>query len=80
LIEVRKKNTHKQEQQWFENVLNLRPFESMVAIVFQSVFYLKIHQNNFFYFLKIIFHTSALKWSENIKKILIWSKVKDKKI
>jgi len=28
----------------------------------------------FFYFLKIIFYISASKWSENTKKILIWSK------
>jgi hypothetical protein len=32
-----------------------------------------------FYFLKIIFYNSASKWSENTKKILIWSKEKNKK-
>jgi len=30
-------------------------FGNVVAVVFQSVFYLKMHQNNFFNFLKIIF-------------------------
>jgi hypothetical protein len=34
-------------------------FGSVVAVVFQSVFYLEMHQNNFFYFLKIIFDISA---------------------
>jgi hypothetical protein len=39
-----------------------------------------MYQNNiFFYFLKIIFDISALKWSKNTKKILIWSKEKNKK-
>jgi hypothetical protein len=45
-------------------------FESVIAVAFQSVFYLKIHQNNI-YFLKIYFDTSTSKWSENTKKILI---------
>jgi hypothetical protein len=30
-------------------------FDNVVVVVFQSIFYLKIYQNNFFYFLKIIF-------------------------
>jgi hypothetical protein len=34
----------------------------------------------FFNFLKIIFDISASKWSKNTKKILIWSKEKNKKI
>ena len=34
-------------------------FGSVVAVVFQSVFYLKINQDNFFLFLKIIFDISA---------------------
>jgi hypothetical protein len=34
-------------------------FGSVVAVVFQSVFYLKIYQNNFFNFLKINFDISA---------------------
>ena len=34
-------------------------FGSVVAVVFQSAFYLKIYQNNFFNFLKINFDISA---------------------
>jgi hypothetical protein len=30
-------------------------FDNVVVVAFQSIFYLKIYQNNFFYFLKIIF-------------------------
>jgi hypothetical protein len=49
----------------------------VVAVLFQNVFYLKMHQNNiFFYFLKIIFDISTSKWSENTKNISIWSKEK----
>jgi len=55
-------------------------FGSVVMIVFQSIFYSEMYQNNIFYFLKIIFDISALKWSKNTKKILIWSKEKNKKI
>jgi hypothetical protein len=37
-------------------------FSSCVVVVaFQSVFYLKMHQNNFFIFLKIIFDISVSK-------------------
>ena len=43
-------------------------FRSVVEIAFQSVFHLKKYQKNIFYFLKIIFNISALKWSKNIKK------------
>jgi hypothetical protein len=51
-------------------------FESVVAVAFYS----KMYQNNFlFYFLTIIFNISTSKWFENIKKILIWSKEKNKK-
>jgi len=54
---------------------------SVVAVVFQSVFYLKIHQNIiFFNFLKIIFDISVSKWSENTKNISIWSKKNNKNI
>ena len=53
------------------NEVNHSRFGSVVAIVFQSVFHLKMHQNDFFYFLKIIFDISALKSSENTKKHLI---------
>ena len=41
-------------------------FTIMLVVVFQSIFYLKIHQNNFFYFKKFIFE--ALK---KIKYFLI---------
>jgi hypothetical protein len=34
---------------------------SVVAVIFQSDFYLEIYQNNFFYFLKIIFDISISK-------------------
>jgi hypothetical protein len=54
--------------------------ESVVPVAFQSVFYLKMHQNIFFYFLKIIFDISVSKWFENTKNISIWSKEKNKKI
>jgi hypothetical protein len=40
----------------------------VIAVAFQNGFYLEIHQNNFFYFLKIIFYINASKWSENTKK------------
>jgi len=36
-------------------------FGSVVMIVFQSIFYSEMYQNNIFYFLKIIFDISALK-------------------
>jgi hypothetical protein len=40
-----------------------------------------MHQNNIFLFhLKIIFDINALKWFENTKNILIWSKQKNKRI
>jgi len=38
-------------------------------IIFLSVFYFKMHQNDFFYFLKIIFKISASKRSKTYKKI-----------
>jgi len=44
-------------------------FESVITVVFQSIFYLKIYQNNFFYFLKIIFNIYTPKYFENIKNI-----------
>jgi hypothetical protein len=41
----------------------------MVAVVFQSIFYAELHQNNIFiYFLKIIFEISALKRFKTYKK------------
>jgi len=36
-------------------------FGSVVAIAFQSVFHLKMHQNNICLFLKIIFNINTLK-------------------
>jgi hypothetical protein len=41
---------------------------------FSKCFLLGNASKYFFYFLKIIFDISASKWSENTKKILIWSK------
>jgi hypothetical protein len=39
-----------------------------------------MYQNNIFIlFLKIIFDINVSKWSENTKKILIWSKEKNNK-
>jgi len=49
-------------------------------LLYKNAYYLKMYQNIFFYFLKINFDISASKWSENTKKILIWSKEKNKKI
>jgi hypothetical protein len=49
-------------------------FGSVVVVAFQSVFHSEMHQNNVFYFLKIIFDISASKRSKNTKKILILSK------
>jgi len=46
-------------------------FESVVAVIFQIVFRAKIHVNDIFYFLKIIFDISTSKWFENTKNILI---------
>jgi len=45
-------------------------FEIVVAVAIQIVFHLEIHQNKFFYFLKIIFDISISKRSEKIKKKL----------
>jgi hypothetical protein len=36
-------------------------FENVVAVAFQSVFYLEMYQNNIFLFLKIIFDISISK-------------------
>ena len=46
-----------------------RKGEIVVAVAIQSVFRLKMHQNDiFFYFLKVIFEISTSKRFENIKK------------
>ena len=57
-------------------IKNMYKIFGSCVVAFQSVFYLEMHQNNFFYFFKIIFYISASKWSENTKTILIWSKKK----
>jgi len=44
-------------------------FEIVVALMFKSVFHLKIHQNKFFNFSKIIFNISTSKQFKNIKKL-----------
>jgi len=52
-------------------------FESVVAVVFQSVFHSEMHQNEvFFYFLKIIFEISISKRSKTYKKIDFLAKKK----
>jgi hypothetical protein len=43
-------------------------FVNMAAVAFQSTFHSKIHQNNIFYYLKIIFDISILKLFKNSKK------------
>jgi len=48
-------------------------FGSVIAVAFQIAFCAKMHANDFFYFLKIIFDISTSKWFENTKNILIWS-------
>jgi hypothetical protein len=50
---------------WLTKVL----FESKVKIIFQNIFHLKIHQNNFFYFLKLIFNINISKKFNNTYKI-----------
>jgi hypothetical protein len=46
-------------------------FEIVVAVTVQSAFHLKMYQNNFFYFKKIIFDISTSKRSKNIKKFIL---------
>jgi hypothetical protein len=48
----------------------------VVVITVQNAFYLEMYQNDFFYFLKIIFEISTSKRFENIKKINIFFKKK----
>jgi len=47
---------------WSFNIKGL--FGSMVTVAFQNTFHVEMHQNNFFYFLKIIFKISASKQSK----------------
>jgi 1-acyl-sn-glycerol-3-phosphate acyltransferase len=47
-------------------------FESVIAVVFQSVFCSEIQQNNiFFIFKKIIFNFNILKWYEKHQNFFI---------
>jgi len=46
---------------------DLEMFERIIAVVFQSVFYLKIHQNNFF-ILKKLFLISTYQNNSKIYK------------
>ena len=39
-------------------------FRNVVAVIFQNIFYAEMHQNNVFYFLKIIFEIGAFKRSK----------------
>jgi hypothetical protein len=50
----------------------------MVVVVFQSAFYLEMHQHNIFYFLKFIFDINTLKQSKNTKTKLFLNKKKIK--
>jgi hypothetical protein len=42
-------------------------FENVVVVVFKNIFYLEKYQNNIFYFLKIIFDISTLKYLKTPK-------------
>ena len=39
----------------FKKCINMSLFRSVVAIAFQSIFHVEMHQNDFFYFLKSYF-------------------------
>jgi len=54
-------------------------FGSMVTFISQSVFRSEIHENNIFYFLKIIFNTSTSKRFKNTKKTINFKQNKFKK-
>ena len=43
-------------------------FESMVAVVFQSTFHAKMHQNDVFSFFKSYFKDQRIKTIQNIQK------------
>jgi len=49
-------------------------FRIVVAVTVQSVFRLEMHQNNFFYFFKIIFDINTSKRSKNIKTNSFYAK------
>jgi hypothetical protein len=42
----------------------------MVIVIFQNIFRAEMHQNNVFYFKKIIFKISSLKQFKTYKKII----------
>jgi hypothetical protein len=58
------------------NIVSLGLFE--IVVVVQSTFRLEMHQNDIFYFKKIIFEINTSKRSEKIKNIYIFSKNKIK--
>jgi hypothetical protein len=45
------------------------------VVTVQSIFFLEMHQNIFFYFLKIIFDISILKRSKNINFFILNKKI-----
>jgi len=53
-------------------------FDSVVAVAFQIAFHAKIHANDFFYFLKIIFKISTSKRYKKYKPHSILTKKKFK--
>jgi hypothetical protein len=55
---------------WFRGV-----WECDWAGFLKCFFYLEMHQNNFYYFLKIIFDISISKWCKNIKKLNLKNKI-----
>ena len=60
------------------NIVSLYLFEIVAAVAVQSAFRLEMHQNDIFYFKKIIFEINTSKRSEKIKNIYIFSKNKIK--
>jgi hypothetical protein len=48
----------------------------LVTVFFQIIFYVELHVNNFFYFLKIIFDISISKQSKKYKLYSILTKKK----
>jgi hypothetical protein len=48
----------------------------VIVVVFQSVFYIEMHQNDAFLFLKNYFLDQRIKTIQNIQKKLIFSKIK----
>jgi len=44
-------------------------FKSVIAVTFQSIFYAEMHQNGFFYFLKIILRSAHQNDPKHTKKL-----------